>query len=177
MIKKLLTVATIILLASCSSKSKKNGEFQQEPEVKIEDKSADQSTYQSVADEQQAASLNKETEDQVQEIEVQDRVLFGYDSSEINDAAKKILDTQVSWLKSDPSIKITIEGHCDERGTREYNIALGEKRANAAKNYLLSGGIDKSRIKTLSYGKERPAFFGTSEDILAKNRRAVAVVN
>ncbi len=176
MIKKLLTFATILLLASCSSKSKKTEEIEV-PEVKIEDKSTDQNNYQALADEQQAESLNQQAQEKIQEVEVQDRVLFGYDSSDLNDEAKKILDTQVAWLKSDEKIKITIEGHCDERGTREYNIALGEKRANAAKNYLTSNGVDAARIKTISFGKERPAFFGNNEDILAKNRRAVTVVN
>lgn len=177
MFKKLFTIATAILLASCSSCSTKldDGEFQ--TDVKVEDKSADQNAYQSVADDQQASALNKATDAQIQEVEVQDRVIYGYDSSELSDEAKKVLDTQAAWLKSDPLLKVTIEGHCDERGTREYNIALGEKRANAAKNYLIANGVDKSRIKTISYGKERPAFFGDSEEILGKNRRAVTVVN
>jgi peptidoglycan-associated lipoprotein len=84
---------------------------------------------------------------------------------------------QAKWLKEHPAISMVIEGHCDERGTREYNIALGDKRANSAKSYLTSNGVDSARIKTISYGKERPAFFGTNEDVLAKNRRAVTVVN
>lgn len=79
-------------------------------------------------------------------------------------------------MNSDPSIKVIIEGHCDERGTREYNIALGERRAMAAKKYLIGKGINASRIKVISYGKERPAFIGSGEDIWAKNRRAVTVV-
>lgn len=72
---------------------------------------------------------------------------------------------------------MTIEGHCDERGTREYNIALGEKRANVVKNYLIAGGISDSRLKVVSYGKERPAFFGEGEEVKSKNRRAVTVMN
>ena len=177
MLKKLITIATILLLASCSSKVKNNEEVQSSADVKIEDKSADQNTYQSIADEQAAASLDQQTQAQIQEVEVQDRVLFGYDSADLSDESKKVLDTQSAWLKSDASIRVTIEGHCDERGTREYNIALGEKRANAAKSYLIANGVDASRIKTISYGKERPAFFGSNEDVLAKNRRAVTVVN
>jgi peptidoglycan-associated lipoprotein len=172
MIKKFLTLSAVLLLVSCQSKTKSD-------DLRTEDKAAAQvdtkGSYQTLEGEQQANVLNQQVP--VQEIEVQDRVLFGYDSADLNDETKKILDTQVSWLKSDAGIKITIEGHCDERGTREYNIALGEKRANAAKKYLTSNGIDAARIKIISYGKERPAFFGTSEEILAKNRRAVTEVN
>ncbi len=164
MLKKLFTLAAVLLLISCQSKMK-TGDKEDKAVTEIEN-------YQTL-DEQQAASLNQ----QAQEVEVQDRINFGYDSAELTDESKKILNTQVEWLKSDTGIKITIEGHCDESGTREYNIALGEKRANAAKNYLTSNGIDSTRIKIISYGKERPAFFGNSEEILAKNRRAVAVVN
>ncbi|MES2960998.1 MAG: peptidoglycan-associated lipoprotein Pal [Pseudomonadota bacterium] len=172
MLKKFLTLSAVLLLVSCQSKTKSD-------DLRTEDKAATQvdtkGSYQTIEGEQQANALNQQVP--VQEIEVQDRVLFGYDSADLTDDAKKILDTQVSWLKSDAGIKITIEGHCDERGTREYNIALGEKRANAAKKYLTSNGVDAARIKIISYGKERPAFFGTSEEVLAKNRRAVTVVN
>ncbi len=136
----------------------------------------DPTIYQTL-DENQAEALDQQTEAQSQEVEVQDRVFFGYDSSDVNDEAKKILDVQVAWLKSDPSIRITIEGHCDERGTREYNIALGEKRANSVKKYLVASGVEATRIKTVSFGKERPAFFGATEEIFNKNRRAVTVIN
>lgn len=176
MFKKLLTIAAVFVLFSCSGKMKKN-DSAENTEVKIEDKSTEQNNYQAIADAEAAAALDKQTQAQIQEVEVQDRVLFGYDSAELTEDAKKILDTQAAWLKSDAAIKITVEGHCDERGTREYNIALGEKRANAAKSYLTANGVDAARIKVVSFGKERPAFFGTSEDVLAKNRRAVAAVN
>jgi peptidoglycan-associated lipoprotein len=176
MIKKLFALATIILLASCSAKSKKS-ETAKESEVVIEDKSSEQSSYQSIDNEQQAENLNKQTQAKIEEVEVQDRVLFSFDSADLSDDAKKILDTQTAWLKSDTSIKITIEGHCDERGTREYNIALGEKRANIAKDYLIQNGVDAQRIKVISYGKEKPVFFGNDETNHAKNRRAVTVIN
>ena len=177
MLKKisLLTIAflALSLLASCHSRSKSE---EIAAEVVVEDKSKEvPSTYQTVDDAKQAEVINQQP--QVQEIEVQDRVLFGYDSSEVSDDAKKILDIQVDWLKSDAAIKVTIEGHCDERGTREYNIALGEKRANVVKNYLIAGGISESRLKVVSYGKERPAFFGEGEEVKSKNRRAVTVMN
>ena len=122
-------------------------------------------------------ALNQQAESESQEVEVEDRVFFSSNSSTIEEDAKKVLDLQAQWLKSDDSINVTIEGHCDERGTREYNIALGEKRAFAVKKYLKQLGVPEARMKIVSYGKERPAFFGNSEEIHNKNRRAVTVVN
>ena len=110
------------------------------------------------------------------EVNVGDRVLFGYDSSALDQEAQNTLDRQADWFKRYADTKITIEGHCDERGTREYNLALGERRANAAKKYLVAAGIDSSRISVISYGKERPAVMGANEEIWAQNRRAVSIV-
>ena len=106
---------------------------------------------------------------------VGDRVFFEYDSSQIGDAAKQTLTKQAAWLKQYPNINLSVEGHCDERGTREYNIALGERRANAAKKVLVSLGIPANRISTISYGKERPAVVGSDESAWSQNRRAVSV--
>ena len=103
-------------------------------------------------------------------------VLFGLDAYDIDAAARAVLDSQAEWLARNPSRRITIEGHCDERGTREYNLALGDRRANAAKNYLAARGVDASRMTTISYGKERPAALGSDEDSYAQNRRAVTIV-
>ena len=104
-----------------------------------------------------------------------DRVLFGTDKSDIDDKARATLRSQAEWLQRYPQKRITVEGHCDERGTREYNLALGDRRANAAKNYLAALGIDPSRITTISYGKERPEALGSDEASWAQNRRAVTV--
>lgn len=103
-------------------------------------------------------------------------VNFGLDQSDIDDTARGILDSQVQWLTRYPNVRVTLEGHCDERGTREYNLALGERRANSAKNYLVSRGVSAARITTVSYGKERPAALGSDEQSYAQNRRAVTVV-
>ena len=103
-------------------------------------------------------------------------VLFGTDQYDIDPTARAILDAQASWLAQHPRVRITIEGHCDERGTREYNLALGDRRANAAKNYLAARGVDASRMTTISYGKERPAALGSDDDSWAQNRRAVTIV-
>lgn len=104
-------------------------------------------------------------------------IYFDFNASSLNAAAMDILNEQIVWLQSNPSAMIVIEGHCDERGTREYNLALGEKRANAVKDYMIAKGIDSARIRTISYGKERPDVFGSTEDAWAKNRRAVTIAN
>src|SRR6267143_5647178 len=106
-----------------------------------------------------------------------DRVFFAYDSAEISSEGQQILQRQAEWLRRYPNVAVTIEGHCDERGTREYNLALGERRAQAAKNVLVASGIPASRITTISYGKERPAVVGSAEESYAQNRRAVTVIN
>jgi peptidoglycan-associated lipoprotein len=105
-----------------------------------------------------------------------DRVFFAYDSSEITDEARSTLSKQAKWLMRHPRERVTIEGHCDERGTREYNLALGERRANAVKNYLIALGVPASRMTTISYGKERPAVAGDGDSVWSQNRRGVLVV-
>ncbi|MGB2303503.1 MAG: peptidoglycan-associated lipoprotein Pal, partial [Candidatus Puniceispirillales bacterium] len=108
-------------------------------------------------------------------ISIGDRVLFDFDSYELTSSAKSVLNKQANFLSSNPSVRITIEGHCDERGTREYNLALGESRAAATRDYLVAQGVNPARIKIISYGKERPAVIGSNEDAWRFNRRAVSV--
>lgn len=103
-------------------------------------------------------------------------VHFDLDMYDIDPQARSILDSQAAWLAKYPNVRATIEGHCDERGTREYNLALGDRRANAAKNYLVARGISPARLTTISYGKERPVATGSDESAYAENRRAVTVV-
>ena len=110
-------------------------------------------------------------------VNVGDRVFFGYDSSDLDSDALELLQDQVAWLKQNADVSVTIEGHCDERGTREYNLALGEKRAQAVKNYLIGLGINPDRVSTISYGKERPAVVGSNDGAWAQNRRSVTIVN
>ncbi len=110
-------------------------------------------------------------------VNVGDRVFFGYDSSDLDSDALELLQDQVAWLKQNSQVSVTIEGHCDERGTREYNLALGEKRAQAVKNYLIGLGISPDRVSTISYGKERPAVVGSNDGAWAQNRRSVTIVN
>lgn len=108
---------------------------------------------------------------------VKDRVFFDYDKSDIRRDQSASLDAQAEWLKRYPNVTLTVEGHCDERGTREYNLALGERRAAAVKKYLVSKGIAANRIATISYGKERPVAVGSNEAAWSQNRRGVSVVN
>ena len=105
----------------------------------------------------------------------QDTIFFDTDKFNIDGADQAALQAQAAWLQKYPGKRASIEGHADERGTREYNLALGERRANAAKNYLVSLGVDASRLTTVSYGKERPMALGSDEESWAKNRRAVTI--
>ncbi len=109
-------------------------------------------------------------------VNVGDRVYFAFDKYDLSPEARATLQKQAVWLRRYPSVTVTVEGHTDERGTREYNLALGERRANSVRDYLVALGVDTSRIKTISYGKERPVALGSTEEAWAKNRRAVTVV-
>lgn len=106
----------------------------------------------------------------------QDRVFFDLNKSNITAESQAVLEKQAAWAKEYPSVNFIVEGHCDERGTTEYNLALGDKRAHSAKKGLVASGVDASRIEGISYGKERPAVQGTEESSWAQNRRAVTVV-
>ncbi|MBX8844510.1 peptidoglycan-associated lipoprotein Pal [Sphingomonas melonis] len=105
-----------------------------------------------------------------------DRVFFALDSSSLDEASRQTLQRQAAWLRAHPDVSFTIEGHCDERGTREYNIALGDRRAKAAADYLIGQGISPARITMISFGKERPEALGSDEASWARNRRAVSIV-
>jgi peptidoglycan-associated lipoprotein len=109
-------------------------------------------------------------------VNVGDRIFFDSDSSEINGSGQATLDKQARWLNQYSSYAFTVEGHADERGTREYNFALGARRAEATKNYLVSRGVSASRIKTISYGKERPVAVCDDISCWSQNRRAVTVL-
>lgn len=107
---------------------------------------------------------------------VGDRVFFETDSSSVTGEGQATLGRQAEWLNKYSNVNVVIEGHCDERGTREYNIALGERRATAVKNYLVSLGVPSARVSTISYGKERPAVQGSDDSAWSQNRRAVTVI-
>ena len=150
-------VAVTLLLAACSSKKAETG-----------------SETTGTGMESQTGAIPGSEADLQQN--VGDRVFFELDRSELSQEARATLDRQAAWLKRYPSVAVTIEGHCDERGTREYNMALGARRANAARAYLVALGIPSGRMQTVSYGAERPAVLGTGESVWSQNRRAVTVV-
>jgi len=105
-----------------------------------------------------------------------DTIHFGTDKSDIDSESQRILAAQAKWMLANPTVRASIEGHADERGTREYNMALGERRANAARNYLVAQGIPSTRLLVTSWGKEKPVATGSDESAWAQNRRAVTVV-
>ena len=162
MFKKFLMMFVVLALVSACASSSKTG------------KDGEYDVIETAEDAEQA---NSKTSTTVQEVSVPDRVYFGFDKYNINSDSVEVLNLQTNWLKADASVNVVVEGHCDERGTREYNLALGERRANSVKNYLVKKGIAANRIKTVSYGKERPIFVGTGESVWSKNRVAVTVVS
>ena len=109
-------------------------------------------------------------------VNVGDRVFFDFDKYNLKPEAQRTLERQATWLKRYPNIRILVAGNCDERGTREYNLALGERRANSTKTYLISQGIAADRVRTISYGKERPTALGSNEAAWAQNRNTITSV-
>tara|TARA_R110002072_G_scaffold144820_1_gene290870 strand:- start:333 stop:869 length:537 start_codon:yes stop_codon:yes gene_type:complete len=110
-------------------------------------------------------------------LNVGDRVFFGFDQYDLSAEAQATLQRQAAWLNANPAVTLQIEGHADERGTREYNLALGDRRATAVKNYLVTLGVSADRLSTISYGKERPVALGHNEAAWSQNRRSVSMVN
>ena len=110
-------------------------------------------------------------------VNVGDRLLFDYDKSDLTSESQDTVEKVVAWMQTYPDVTLTLEGHADERGTREYNLALGERRANSVRSYMEALGIEGSRLSLISYGKERPAVLASNESAWVQNRRAVFVVN
>ena len=162
MLKKLLLlVVTGFFLASCAATNTQQGG----------DVDAASSSTSSGSD----SSITAGTQEDLI-VNVGDRVFFEFDSSELTVDAQATLDAQAAWLMEYPDTNITIEGHADERGTREYNLALGDKRAFAVYSYLAQAGIDTNRMEYISWGKERPEVVGSDETAYSQNRRGVTTV-
>jgi peptidoglycan-associated lipoprotein len=165
-IKLISAVAAALLLAACSSDETANGA------------GAGTGTSATGTDNGQVASMASapgSAEDFKQN--VGDRVFFALDKYDINAEAQQQLQKQAAWLNQYKAVTVTIEGHADERGTREYNLALGERRANSVANYLTALGVDKGRISVISYGKERPECTDSNEACWSQNRRGVTSIN
>jgi peptidoglycan-associated lipoprotein len=159
-LRPLSLIAGLLLLAACSQNPSNTGTGT--------NTGAGNTTTQS-----QVAPGSKE--DFIQN--VGDRVFFDFDKSTIKPEGQQTLQRQADWLKRYPNVTVTVEGHCDDRGTREYNLALGERRATSVQRALVALGVQANRIKTISYGKERPAVLGDNEAAWAQNRRGVTVIN
>jgi len=169
--KFIISTFLVLFVAACATKPKDNADASGSGTT-----SSDGSVSEgSITETSGSGIVSGSQEDLI--VNVGDRVFFGYDSSDLDSDALELLQDQVAWLKQNSNVSVTIEGHCDERGTREYNLALGEKRAQAVKNYLIGLGISPDRVSTISYGKERPAVVGSNDGAWAQNRRSVTIVN
>lgn len=180
-LKLILPLLAAVALAACEStpedtgSSSGGGAAQADTSSSTAGSSSDVTTETQVASVEPTGPIPGSQEDLVQN--VGDRVFFEFDSAVLTPEARRTLERQSEWLKLFPEVSLTIEGHCDERGTREYNLALGERRANAAVEYLVSLGIAPNRVRPISYGKERPYALGHNEEAWALNRRSVSVIN
>lgn len=170
-VRGLMMMAVLVSLAACSTKDKDVGS------VEVSDGSMAAGPLDGT--ETYGAGVDGVTPGSQQDlvVNVGDRVFFGYDRYDVSPEGQRVLEMQAEWLKRYPNNNVTIKGHADERGTREYNLALGERRATAIKNYLVALGIPATRINTISYGKEQPAVMGSNEDAWAQNRRGVTEVD
>ncbi|MEL0165081.1 MAG: peptidoglycan-associated lipoprotein Pal [Alphaproteobacteria bacterium] len=160
----LAIVAATFLLAACETASQVSGDS---ASTSASNTASSSSASSSAADKTPAEKL----------AQVGDTVNFDFDSAELTVSARSTLNRQAAFLSLNPDLMIVIEGHADERGTREYNLALGDRRATAVRDYLVAKGINSARVRTVSYGKERPAVAGSDEAAWAKNRRAATVLN
>ena len=159
----LAIVAATFLFAACETASQVGGE------------SASTSSASSASSASSSAAAAKTESEKL--AEVGNTVYFDFDSSELSENAQMTLNRQAAFLNVNPTLVIVVEGHADERGTREYNLALGDRRATAVRDYLLAKGLNSARVRTVSYGKERPAAEGSTESVWEKNRRAATVLN
>ena len=176
MIKRILMLVTATaLLAACETASTTDSSA-------TSSSSTAATTGTSTASTSTTATAAAETETPAEKMKrefakVGTTVLFDFDSSQLSDYAQKVLDRQAAFLKAQPEARIILGGHADERGTREYNLALGERRAAAARDYLVAKGVNSARIRIISYGKERPTAVGSNEAAWRLNRRAESVLN
>ena len=193
MIKRLLTIcAATVLLAACETASTDSNEVVGSSSAASSGSDAAASASSNTSDSSTSASSeaseasgssgsnsadsDMQTPDEML-AKVGSTVYFGYDQSILTAEGQATLDRQAAFLKVNPTIRIVIEGHCDERGTREYNLALGDRRASAARDYLVAKGVNASRLTTISYGKERPAVGGSNDTSYALNRRSMSKIN
>jgi|TARA_E500000178_G_scaffold691_2_gene799 peptidoglycan-associated lipoprotein len=169
--------AIVAFLAACETAPKDAGDAAGSGASGSSDTSSSSSSSSSASGGSTSSSSGSSTMTKDEElVSIGNKVYFDFDSSALSADAKSTLNAQAAFLRSNPSVRITVEGHADERGTREYNLALGDRRASAARDFLVAQGIDGARIKTISYGKERPEMVGSNDEAWAKNRRSVSII-
>ena len=179
MIKRLFTLLTATaFLAACETASTTTGDATSSAQSSSTNtattaSSSSSSSSAPSSSSGEAASANVKSEF----AKVGTTVLFDFDSAQLTDYAQRVLDRQAAFMKARPETRVTIGGHADERGTREYNLALGERRASSARDYLVAKGVNSARIRIISYGKERPASVGSTEAAWRLNRRSQTVLN
>lgn len=168
----LLILPAMLLTVSCAKKA-----VQEEPAVSEEAPPVEQPVEaepepQGPSDEELAAQQAAMAQEKARQMFVSENIYFEFDSAALLPAAQQVLSTKADYLFANPDARVAVEGHCDERGTNAYNMALGQRRADAAKDFLVNLGIDAGRLSTISYGEEQPLDFGHNEEAWAKNRRA-----
>ena len=169
--------AVVAFLAACETAPKDAGDAAGSGASGSSDTSSSSSSSSSASGGSTSSSSGSSTMTKDEElVSIGNKVYFDFDSSALSADAKSTLNAQAAFLRSNPSVRITVEGHADERGTREYNLALGDRRASAARDFLVAQGIDGARIKTISYGKERPEMVVSNDEAWAKNRRSVSII-
>ncbi len=179
----LLLVVSFLFLVSCAKQRDVSGQPGGETagaEETTDQMTDDDKEKQRISEEEIAAQKQAEAEAARREAErekaamekfVNEEIYFGFDDSSLTKKARQILAAKADWLRSHPDVDVVIEGHCDERGTKEYNMALGQRRAQSVKNFLVNAGINSGRLDTISYGEERPVDPRSNEMAWAKNRR------
>ena len=172
----LFVIPGLLFTVSCAKKTVKDEtvmqqQAEEDARIKAMAREAEQTEKQRRMDQERMQEEARSKMMAAQNRFVNEDIHFEFDSSNLLPEAQEILRWKAAWLQKNPKVEVTIEGHCDERGTIEYNVALGDQRANSAKSYLTDLGIDGSRLNTISYGEESPVDYGSNEEAWAKNRR------
>ena len=178
MFQRLLALTAVaFLFAACETAPKATGDSAAGSASGGTSAAASSSSSGSSSSSSSAAATETQMSPADKLAQVGNTVFFAFDSAELSAESKDTLDRQAAFLNVNPTLVVVVEGHADERGTREYNLARGDRRAVSVRDYLLAKGLNAARIRTVSYGKERPAVVGSTEEAWAKNRRAATVLN
>ncbi|MEI6894807.1 MAG: peptidoglycan-associated lipoprotein Pal [Colwellia sp.] len=172
-VKSLAVALPLTILSACSSTSDEQSQVDTNAEVTQNIEEAQDSVQVTAA--KRAAEIEEQKRQELEALRSEHIIYFDFDVSNVNEQYTTVLDAHAAFLAINADVKVLIEGHADERGTPEYNIALGERRAKSVETYLVNMGVDASQLTVVSYGEEKPMVKDRSEDAFAKNRRAVLV--